>query len=69
MIKKNSFGSKNVTSLQAALETEAHLAEGQFSLQEQILNKVSNSKTSTFQRRRTELVGMQVSAGDKRRKT
>jgi hypothetical protein len=32
------------TSLQTALATEAHLAEGQFSPQEQTLNKV-NSRT------------------------
>jgi hypothetical protein len=42
MIKENSFGSKYVNVLQTALITEAHLAEGQFSLQEQTLNKVKS---------------------------
>jgi hypothetical protein len=38
MIKRNSLGSKHVTSSQTKLEGEAYLAEGQFLLEEQKFN-------------------------------
>jgi hypothetical protein len=39
MIKDNSFGSKYIDVSETILATDAHLAEGQFLLEEQALNK------------------------------
>jgi hypothetical protein len=38
MIKRNSFGSKYIKIMQTTFAAEAHLAEGQFLLEEQALN-------------------------------
>jgi hypothetical protein len=42
MIKRSSFGSKYTMSQQTTLAAEAHLAEGQFLLEEETLN-IENS--------------------------
>jgi hypothetical protein len=62
MVKKNSFGSRYVTSMQTTLAAEAHLAEGQVLLEEETLNKAKSlinragtlAKTNNFQNKRIE---------------
>jgi hypothetical protein len=53
MNKKTVLAPKSSTSLQTILAAEAHLAEGQFFLQEQILNKSKSLEYQTGTRRPT----------------